>query len=134
MFFSIKWKKDGVLQEAGNATQGPIPDPKCRLIISSFLTLPHLLDCLICTRNVVSIVLLLQIMGGWDMWGVVHLYYGVGGGRGGGYHLMVFVFFFCFYILLSYVLSTFTQVARTLQLLCLFLCFFFIFLVSCPFN
>ena len=35
------------------------PDPKCKLNISSFLTLSHLLDCLICTRNSVSIVLLL---------------------------------------------------------------------------
>ena len=32
-------------------TQGPTPDPKCKLSISTFLTLPHLLDCLICTRN-----------------------------------------------------------------------------------
>ena len=39
-------------------------DPKYKLIISSFLTLPHLLDCLICTRNNMSIVLLLQMMGG----------------------------------------------------------------------
>ena len=35
----------------GMLTQGPAPDPKCKLIISSFLTLPHLLDCLICNRN-----------------------------------------------------------------------------------
>ena len=28
-------------------TQGPAPDPKCKLKISSFLTLPHPLDCLI---------------------------------------------------------------------------------------
>ena len=27
-------------------TQGPAPDPKCKLNISSFLTLPHLSDCL----------------------------------------------------------------------------------------
>ena len=39
--------------------QGPVLDPKCKLNISSFLTLPHLLDCLICTRNSVSVVLLL---------------------------------------------------------------------------
>ena len=52
----------------GMLTQGPAADPKCKLIISSFLTLPHLLDCLICTRNVVSIVLLFQMMGGWDRW------------------------------------------------------------------
>ena len=36
---------------------------------SSFLTLPHLLDCLICTRNAMPIVLLLQMMGGWDKGG-----------------------------------------------------------------
>ena len=57
-------------------TQGPAPNPKCKLIISSFLTLPHLLDCLICTRNAMSIVLLLQMMGGWDRWGWL-IYIGV---------------------------------------------------------
>ena len=55
-------------------TQGPTPDPKCNLIMSSFLTLPHLLDWLVCTRNAMSIVLFLQIMGAWDRWGVVDLY------------------------------------------------------------
>ena len=40
---------------AQGATQGP----KSKLNISSFITLPHLLDCLISTRNYVSIVLLL---------------------------------------------------------------------------
>ena len=55
-------------------TQGPAPDPKCKLIISLLLTLPHLLDCFICTRNAISIVLLLQMIGGWDRTGVVHLY------------------------------------------------------------
>ena len=48
-------------------TQGPAPGPKS--IISSLLTFPHLLDCIICNRNVMSIVLLLQIIdgrgGGW---------------------------------------------------------------------
>ena len=43
----------------GMLTQGPAPDPKCKLNISSFLTLPHFSDCLICTRNSVSIILLL---------------------------------------------------------------------------
>ena len=43
----------------GMLTQGLVPDPKCMLNISSFLALPHLLDCLICTKNSVSIVLLL---------------------------------------------------------------------------
>ena len=40
-------------------TQGLTPDPKCKLNISSFLTLPHLLDSLICTRNSMSIVVFL---------------------------------------------------------------------------
>ena len=43
----------------GMLTQGLTPDPKFKLNISSFLTLPHVLDCLNCTRNSVSIILLL---------------------------------------------------------------------------
>ena len=86
----------------GMLTQGPAPDPKCKLIISSFLTLPHLLDCLICTRNAMSIVLLFQMMGGWGRWegggSFVHLNWGVGGGTGGGYHLTVVVFFSCAFV------------------------------------
>ena len=39
-------------------TEEPTPDPKCKLSISSFLTLSHLLDCLICARNSVLIVLI----------------------------------------------------------------------------
>ena len=45
-------------------SQGPAPVPKSKLIISSFLTVPHLLDCPICTKNTMSIVLLLQMMRG----------------------------------------------------------------------
>ena len=60
--------------------QGPAPGPKSKLIISSLLTLTHFLDCCIATRNAVSIVLLLQIMGG-----------GIGaGGRGGGSFILHF--------------------------------------------
>ena len=44
-------------------TQGPAPDPKCKLNISSFLTFPPLSDCHICTRNSMSSVLLLQMVG-----------------------------------------------------------------------
>ena len=56
-------------------TEGPTPDPKSKLIISSFLTLPHLLDRLICTRNTMSIILVLQMMGQLDRWGgVLDLY------------------------------------------------------------
>ena len=47
-------------------TGGPTPDPKCKLNIFSFLTLPHLLDCLICTRNSLPIMLLLSIIEEWE--------------------------------------------------------------------
>ena len=38
-------------QMQGMLTQRLASDPKCKFNISSYLTLPHLLDCLICTRN-----------------------------------------------------------------------------------
>ena len=81
----------------------------CKLNISSFLTLPHLLDFLICTRNSVSIVLLLSMMGEWDRWGVADSCQGVGGGIEGGYYLIVFfyLFFVSFCLLVSHVLSHF---------------------------
>ena len=44
------------------------------------------------------------MMGGWDRWGVVDLYQGVGGGTGCGYYLIVCLFFFLF-VLLSFGLS-----------------------------
>ena len=44
-------------------TQVPAPDPKCKLIISSFFTLSHLLDCLFCTRNAISIALMIGGLG-----------------------------------------------------------------------
>ena len=80
-------------------TQGCTPNPKFKLNISSLLTLPHVLDCLICTGNSVSIVLLLWMMGGWDRWGVVDSNQGVGGGTGGRYYLIVFVFLSCAFVL-----------------------------------
>ena len=49
----------------------------CKLNISSSLTLQHLFDCLICTRNSMPIVLLNDGGGGGDGiggdWGVVDL-------------------------------------------------------------
>ena len=54
-------------------TQGPATDSKCKLNISSLLTLPHLSDPLICTMNPMSVVLLLQMMEEWDRWVEVHL-------------------------------------------------------------
>ena len=82
--------------------QGPALDPKCKFIISSFLAFPHLLDCPNCKRNVMSIVLLIQIMEGMGQVGMVDLYEDVGWGTGSGYHLIVFVFFL---VLLYFVLS-----------------------------
>ena len=56
-------------------TQGPALDSKCKFIFSSFVTLPHLSDCVICTRNAMFIVaLLLQIMGDGLAGGLVDLY------------------------------------------------------------
>ena len=49
--------------------QGTAPNLKCKLIISSFLAIQHLLDCLICNRNAMSIVLLLEMMERWDRCG-----------------------------------------------------------------
>ena len=46
-------------------------------------------------------------MDGWDRWGVVDLYKGVGGGTGGRYHLIVNLFFSCFCILVSHILNPF---------------------------
>ena len=60
----------------GMLTQGPAPDPKCKLNILSFLKLLHLSDCVICMRNSMSIVLLLQMVvvgKGRDKWRVVAL-------------------------------------------------------------
>ena len=85
--------------------QGPAPDPKRKWNISSFPTLPHLLDCLICTRNPLSIVLL-GMIGGWDR------------SRGGsfisecmwwdkGWVLSRCFFYFCFCLLVSHDLPLF---------------------------
>ena len=46
----------------------PAPDRKRKFITSSFITLLYLSDCLICTRNVIPNLLLLQMMGRWDSW------------------------------------------------------------------
>ena len=51
-----------------------------------------------------SIVLLLQMVGRWDRWGVVDLEQGVGVETGSGYYLVVFVVVvvFVFFHLFSY--------------------------------
>ena len=53
-------------------TQGPTPDPKCELNTISFLTLPHPLHYPISAKDIMVTVLLLQALGGWEGWGVVH--------------------------------------------------------------
>ena len=53
----------------GMLTQRPVPDPKCKLNIPSFLTLPHPLDCLICAKDIMITVLLLQMLRDWKAGG-----------------------------------------------------------------
>ena len=74
-------------------TQGPAPDPKCKLNLTSFLTLPHPLCWPICAKDIMVTVLLLQVMGGWEGSGVVHLSKGLGVGTGVG------IIFFLFFVL-----------------------------------
>ena len=57
-------------------TQGPSPDPKCKLNISSFFTLPHLLGFLILPEIMCPLYCYYKYGGGWDRC--------VGGGGGGG--------------------------------------------------
>ena len=79
---------------------------KIKLIISSLLTLPHLLDCLIFTRNAMSIVLLLQMMGGWGIGGGWLIYIRVWVGGQGVVITLVF-FFLVLLCLFCHVLSPF---------------------------
>ena len=81
----------------GMLTQGPAPDPNCKLNISSFLTLPNTLDCLI------IIVLLLQMMRGWEDWGWF-IYVRIWVGRQ-GLGIIFFIFFYSVFVLLLIVLS-----------------------------
>ena len=115
-------------------TQGLTPDPQGRLIILSFLTLSHLLDRLICTRNILSIVLLLQMMQGWERWGVVDFCQGVSGWQRSGCHLIVLffasVFVFCS---LTFSVPLFSRLEHDGCYICFFVCFFILF-VSGPFN
>ena len=90
-------------------TQGPARDPKFKLIIS-FLRLPHFLDCLIPTRNTMSIVLL-ELMWGWDRRGwliYIRFCLGVWGGRVGGRGwVSSYSLFFFFHVLLYFFASRF---------------------------
>ena len=84
-------------------TKGPGPDPKCKLNISSFFTLPHLLDCLICARCQVPGSTFIRLSHlcplycyykrcRWDRWEMIDLCQGVGGETGSGYYLIAIVF------------------------------------------
>ena len=79
-------------------TQGPSPDHKCKLNISSFLIRSHPLVCLIYAKDTMIIVLLLQMMGE----DVTHLCQGLGGGTE---VIMFFFFFYSGFMLLIIVLS-----------------------------
>ena len=71
----VPCKKQGML------TQCPALDPKSKLNITSFVPLPHPLHCLICAKDIMIIVLLLQVMGDGKLGGCSFLL-GFGGGRG----------------------------------------------------
>lgn len=49
-------------------TQEPAPDTKFKLNILSFFTGLHPLDCFICDKDIIIIVLLLQMMGNEKVW------------------------------------------------------------------
>ena len=104
----------------GMLTQGPTPDPKCELNITSFLTLPHPLHCPICAKDIMVTVLLLQVMVGSEGWRVFHLCQGLDGGTEGGYH--VFSNFCSVFVLLLVVLSWLFVASVSMFLFC-FLCF-----------
>ena len=80
-------------------TQGPAPDPKCELNITSFLMLPHPLHCLICAEDIMIIVLLLQVMGNRKVGGCSFML-----GFGWGYREWVSYFFYYFFSLFVFVL------------------------------
>ena len=87
----------GVLQEEGDAD-------------SSACT-RHFSDCLICTRDSVSIIFLLRMMEGWDRWGVVASYQDLGGVDRGWvlslslFFRFVFIWDFVFWSLMSCLLT-----------------------------
>ena len=76
-------------------------DPKCQLNISSFLTLPHPLDCFIFAKDMMTIMLLRKWWGYAKVGWVVML--GFGWGIMGGYH--IFSTFCSVFVLLLIVIS-----------------------------
>ena len=108
-------------------TQGSTPDPKCGLNITSFLTLPHRLHCLICAKDIKMIVSLLEVMIEWEGWG-----WFISATDWVGRENMGIIFFlsFSFFVLL---LMGFPWLVHH-SLLCLFNYFLFSFFFSGPFN
>ena len=84
-------------------TEEPAPDPKCKLNISSILTLPNPL-CLICAKDIMIIVLLLQMMEDVKVGRGFHLCECLGWGTGDGYH--IFSGFCCFSAVVNYSFMT----------------------------
>ena len=77
-------------------TQGLAPDPKCELNITSFLTLPHPLHCPISAKDIMVIVLLLQMMGDGKVGGGLFILGFGWGDRGWVYFFFLFlVLFLC---------------------------------------
>ena len=74
-------------------TEGPTPDPKCKLIISSFLTLAHVLDCLRMGG------------GGGGGGGTAIVILGCGWGRTRGLYHVIVCFFSCAFIFCSVTFS-----------------------------
>ena len=109
-------------------TQGHAPDLKCELNITSFLTLPHPLDCPICAKDIMVTVSLLQVMGRMGSLGGGSSILGFGwGDKGWLLYFSYFLFWFCAVVNCS-------LMAGTYSLFCLFHCPFFAFFVSGPFN
>ena len=84
----VSWRRHRVLN------QGHTPDLECNLNISVFLKLPHPLHYLICNKNIMIIVLLLQMMERCEDCGVVHLYLGLSGGTEVEFLFSFFLFLF----------------------------------------
>ena len=75
--------------------------------ITSFLTLPHPLHCLICAKDIMVIVLLLQVMGGDEKVGGWFIYLRVwAGGQGWVYFFSIFCSVFCAVVNCSFMAGT----------------------------
>ena len=77
-------------------TQKSAPDPTCKLNISSFLTFSHSLDCLICAKDVMIIMIVTANEGGMGRLGVGSIVLGYRwGDREWVSHFLYFLFCFC---------------------------------------